>query len=126
MAYKKLNEKQLHTMKNLLMSGETPSAVAKLFNIGVSSVYNYRNAFRKEGLVFPVVKGKRPDTIPPSNLENLQDTLEIGPMLDIIKSVDGSYYRLNVNGTEFLIPQSAKKVTLDKGGLVIKLGDDQE
>lgn len=45
-------------LQKMVMKGVYPDDIAKHFNIAISSIHNYKNKFKKEGLKFPSIKGK--------------------------------------------------------------------
>jgi hypothetical protein len=60
MASKRLSKEQMDQMRTMVLEGVSPEDMSKHFSIAISSVHNYKTRFKKEGLNFPVVRGKRP------------------------------------------------------------------
>lgn len=51
-------------MRTMVARGASPEDMAKYFGIAISSVHNYKKLFKKEGLSFPTVRGRRPKARP--------------------------------------------------------------
>lgn len=60
MANPKLNAKQLESLKDMVKQGVAPEDLAKHFKVAISSIHNYKAQFKKDGVIFPDVRGKRP------------------------------------------------------------------
>ena len=53
---------QLEEIKKLVVEGVRPQKIANLYNVGISTIHNYKNAFKKEGLKFSSVRGREVGT----------------------------------------------------------------
>jgi transposase len=115
---KKLNTDELEEVKRLLQAGDTPQAIANIFNLGVSSIYNYRNIFREQGAEFPNVKGKRPRKIQKYELEI--SNINLHEFLEKVTVSGQEYYQLVIGTTQFIIPCEYEKVEIRDGKLIVQ------
>lgn len=134
---KKLSKNALLEIRRLLMLGEAPSSIAEVFNVGVSTIYNYRNQFRAAGDQFPVIQGKRPRdlsrvvkpefrkaTIPVSEIEDVAelDGLDYTKIIETRrdKQTKKLYFMLELNDTLIKIDAAVKTLTIKDGKLVME------
>lgn len=111
MAKKKISDEQIAEMKKMVASGSTPEEISKHFNIGVSSVHNYKRMLKKEGLDVPDVRGKRPATIKKSYVQAITTPVIDNEQANVIK--------LTINNTLFVISSRAKSVVIGHDSLDI-------
>jgi transposase len=129
MANKRLSTDQVEEMKAMVVQGVYPEDIAQHFHIAVSSVHNYKNRFREEGLQFPSVKGKRPsgaisptDSLakvreqmkPDSNRTSTTGSSVVGVMNNT------STYKFIINGVSVEIGDGAKSVNIGKDSMEIR------
>jgi len=57
---KHLNKKQLSELSEMLKSGKTNAEVADHFKVSVATVNNHRTRMKREGMIFPSKRGRRP------------------------------------------------------------------
>ena len=112
MANKRLSLGDIQKMKDMVQKGIAPEDIAKHFGIAISSVHNYKNRFKAEGVKFPSVRGKRPtgsvDTVVANNTKG-----------DVVVSkTDG--YNFIVNGVIVHVSHEAKTVNINKDGIEVK------
>lgn len=110
MASKRLSLDQINEMKTMVTKGVAPEDIAKHFDIAISSVHNYKNRFKSEGLDFPSVRGKRPTGSVEVN-NTASNTVQP------IKSSED--YKFVVNGISVQISSEAKDVQIDKHSIKI-------
>jgi hypothetical protein len=96
----------------MVKQGVAPEDIANHFGIAISSVHNYKNRFKAEGLDFPSVRGKRP-----TGSVEVNHTSPGGSEVPIIKST--GEYKFVVNGISVQISSEAKDVRIDKDGIKI-------
>ena len=115
---KRLSIEQIEQMKALVLKGTAPEDIAAQFNIAVSSVHNYKNRFKEEGLTFPNIRGRRPQR----NTEAFKPKDSFTPVQKDIKSpkqitgvIEGKdQFKFIVNGVSVQISGSAKSVNINK------------
>jgi hypothetical protein len=109
MAKKKISDEQIAEMKKMVAAGTTPEDISKHFNIGISSVHNYKRMLKKEGLEVPDVRGKRPSNIKKSYVQTFTQPSDH-------VSQEGSI-KVTINNTLFVISSRAKSVVIGHDSL---------
>ena len=109
MAKKRLTDKQVEELKQMVIHGVYPDDIAIHFNIAISSVHNYKNRFKKQGINFPDVIGKKPASAPkPEEVINQENKQELVT------------YKFTVNGITIEITGEPQKIDIDKNQMDIK------
>lgn len=106
---KRLSIEQIEQMKAMVLKGTAPEDIAAQFHIAVSSVHNYKNRFKEEGLAFPNVRGRRPQ-------RNLVDQTPVQKETKQITGVvqDKDHFKFIVNGVSVQVSANAKSVNINK------------
>lgn len=124
MANKRLSITEIDQMKQMVQKGVAPDDIAKHFGIAISSVHNYKNRFKAEGVKFPSVRGQRPTGSPVSDVyAPTQDTHRPTSQATLgqISSQDqSSGFKFIVNGVSVQISSAAKSVNIGKDSLEVK------
>lgn len=119
MANKRLSLVEIEQMKKMVLAGKAPEDIADHFGVAISSVHNYKNRFKAEGLKFPSVRGKRPTGS--ASVDPHSPTADkTVPMMGQLSSSPGSGYKFIVNGVSVQISSEAKSVNIGKDSLEIK------
>lgn len=113
MANKRLTAAEIQQMKTMVAKGTAPEDIAKAFGMAISSVHNYKNRFKSQGLKFPSVRGKRPTgSVEP--ISNINNTVQ---SVNSLAQQDG--FKFVVNGISVQISDQAKNVTIGKDKIEI-------
>lgn len=122
MAKKRLLLQDIELMKAMVVKGVAPEDIAKHFNIAISSVHNYKNRFKQDGVKFPDVRGKRPTgSVDVSSSQDVK-------ISDAGKSVSAesrqntaveSTMNFVVNGVVVHVSKGAKNVNINKDSIEI-------
>jgi hypothetical protein len=115
MAKKRLSLEQVNQMKEMVQSCVTPEDIAKYFNIAISSVHNYKNRFKTEGMYFPSVKGKRPNGIVQIRTNKVDNRHKIDSISTVLEG-----YKFLLNGTAVQISEQAKNININKESMEIQ------
>lgn len=118
MANKRLSITEVEQMKKMVMTGAAPEDIANHFGIAISSVHNYKNRFKSEGMNFPSVRGKRPTGNTPVT-QTYTPQPESYPAIGQITG-QSSGFKFIVNGVAVQISSEAKSVNIGKDSLEIK------
>lgn len=110
---KRLTEEQVQELKLLVIDGYTPEEIAKRYNIAVSSVHNYKNRFRRQGIEFPSVRGYRPGR------RQVETTLAEEPLPTQIDVAETENIRFVVNGIIVDVEPGVQRVHIDKNKIEI-------
>lgn len=126
MASKRLSVDDMQKMKSMVTQGVAPEDIAKHFKIAISSVHNYKNRFKKEGLKFPNVRGMRPTgsiKVPagsPVKVATAQDSNNNQAVAKLSsQAVTGDVLHFTVNGVSVNIAANAKNVTIGQNGIEV-------
>lgn len=114
MANKRLSLEDIQQMKSMVQKGVAPEDIAKHFNIAISSVHNYKNRFKAEGIKFPDVRGKRPTGSVDVQSKPIINTNEQA----VTSSADGGM-NFVVNGVPVKVSAQAKNVNISKNSIEI-------
>lgn len=120
MANKRLSLEDIQQMKSMVQKGVAPEDIAKHFNIAISSVHNYKNRFKAEGVKFPDVRGKRPtgsvevqgSTKPVTTGSSSGQQTTVAPTAE-------SGMNFVVNGVPVKVSAEAKNVNITKNSIEI-------
>ena len=112
MANKRLSLDKIQLMKDMVQRGVAPEDIAKHFDIAISSVHNYKNRFKQEGVKFPSVRGKRPTG---SVEKSTSDKKELTSL--VMSKNDG--YNFTVNGVQIHVSGEAKSVVIGKKSIEV-------
>lgn len=110
MANKRLSLGEVQAMKDMVQKGIAPEDIAKHFGIAISSVHNYKNRFKAEGVKFPSVRGKRPTG-------SIESVTETSSSKIVLTKSDG--YNFTINGVLVHVSGQAKSVNINKDGIEI-------
>ena len=124
MAHKRLTFDQVNQMRTMVKNGAIPEDIAKHFGLSISSVHNYKNRFKSEGLSFPTVRGKRPmGSIETKNIVSepkVQSTpAAASANTPPSKKAEKEAFKFIVNGTSVKISANAKDISIDKGSIEV-------
>ena len=124
MANKRLSIAEIEQMKKMVQHGTAPEDIAKHFGVAISSVHNYKNRFKAEGMTFPSVRGKRPTGAPTTDYRSpaAESNRPVSQAtLGQISSQDQtSGFKFIVNGVSVQISSAAKSVNIGKDSLEVK------
>lgn len=109
MANKRLSLQDVDNMKNMVLRGVAPEDIAKHFNIAISSVHNYKNRFKKEGLKFPDVRGKRP-----TGSVDVKSSVTSAGSGQTVTGTGTNMVNFVVNGVSVQVSSDAKNVSINK------------
>lgn len=124
MANKRLSITEIDQMKKMVRDGVAPEDIANHFKVAISSVHNYKNRFKAEGMDVPSVRGKRPTGAPILDQQ--------GPTADpyrptgqatlgqISSQDQSSGFKFIINGVSVQISSAAKSVNIGKDSLEVK------
>lgn len=104
MPKKHLSNNQIADLLNMLKSGKTNAEVAEQFKVSVATVNNHRTRMKREGMVFPTKRGRRPKSDDAS-----KKTLSINNK-SILSDVKMDEYKFVINGVEVTVSGKAKNV----------------
>lgn len=116
---KRLSIEQIEQMKAMVLKGTAPEDIAAQFNIAVSSVHNYKNRFKEEGLKFPNIRGRRPQRNLPAPVQTKQQITPVQKEAKSSKQVTGvvqdqEQFKFIVNGVSVQVSGNAKSVNINK------------
>jgi transposase len=109
MANKRLLLDDIQQMKIMVQNSVAPEDIAKHFNIAISSVHNYKNRFKKEGLNVPNVRGKRP-----TGSVEVQSVNPVSESKNEKQINTQSAMNFLVNGVSVQVSGKAKNVNISK------------
>ena len=113
MPKKHLSNNQIADLLNLLKSGKTNAEVAEYFKVSVATVNNHRTRMKREGMVFPTKRGRRP------NVDNtLQKTLNTNQK-SVSSEIKMNEYKFIINGVVVTVSGKAKNVHVGKESMQI-------
>lgn len=125
---KKLDTGQIEQLKGMVVQGVAPEDISQHFGIAISSVHNYKNRFRQEGIDFPSVKGKRPqgEVTRPAGAAHYRasgvhtpNTSFHTPIGSTQPHIGDDSHRFVVNGVEIHISSDVKSVNIGKNSMEI-------
>lgn len=122
MANKRLSLQDVQLMKSMVQKGIGPEDIAKHFNIAISSVHNYKNRFKQEGLKFPDVRGKRPTgSVDVGSSKETTTASAATPASAVSKQHVTMESSMNfvVNGVTVQVSAEAKNVNITKDSIEI-------
>lgn len=123
MAKKRLSLQDVDHMKAMVLKGVAPEDIGKHFSIAVSSVHNYKNRFKQEGLSFPDVRGKRPTgsvNLPNnSEVKNSSSVKNTHGTREETASAGKSSMNFVVNGVAVHVSSEAKNVNISKNSIEV-------
>jgi hypothetical protein len=117
MANKRLSLEDVQQMKSMVQKGVAPEDIAKHFSIAISSVHNYKNRFKQEGVKFPDVRGKRPTGSVNVQSKTITTPTQVGDQLPAVSSQSGMNFV--VNGVPVKVSAEAKNVNITKNSIEI-------
>lgn len=120
MAKKRLSLEDIQQMKSMVQKGVAPEDIAKHFNIAISSVHNYKNRFKQEGVKFPDVRGKRPTGSVDMDNKTASASVATTEMNDKAATTMQSGMNFVVNGVPVQVSAEAKNVNITKNSIEIK------
>lgn len=120
MAHKKLSTTQIDNLKLMVVEGVYPEDIAHYFNIAVSSVHNYKNRFKIQGLKFPTVRGKRPSgAIKPADV--IKNNHQFSPGINIQPEKHHTdHFKVMINGVLVEISAGVKYISIEKEHMEIR------
>jgi hypothetical protein len=120
MANKRLSLNDIQQMKTMVQKGVAPEDIGKHFNIAISSVHNYKNRFKAEGMSFPTVRGQRPTGSVDIQSKDVSKTSDTRVASDI-KQTPRMESSMNfvVNGITVHVSADAKEVNISKNNIEI-------
>jgi len=106
---KRLQNKEIEALKDLLLSGLTSAEAAKQMEVSVATVSNYRAYFKKKGDVFPNNRGRKPKNS--SNETTVKENSS--------NSFSDSYKYI-INGIQVTFSDKPKVLRIGKNGLQVE------
>lgn len=121
MANKRLSITEIDQMKQMVQKGVAPEDIANHFNVAISSVHNYKNRFKAEGIDVPNVRGKRPTgSVGAPMAQEPARPVSQGTIGQISSENQSSGFKFIVNGVSVQISSQAKSVNIGKDSLEVK------
>lgn len=117
MANKRLSLEDIQQMKSMVLKGAAPEDIANHFKIAISSVHNYKQRFRQEGLKFPDVRGKRPTGS--VDVQSKTPTASAPIVRETVQPTMQGGMNVVVNGVSVQISAEAKNVNVSKDHIEI-------
>jgi hypothetical protein len=115
---KRLSLEDIQQMRKMVENGIAPEDISKHFNIAISSVHNYKNRFKADGLTFPNVRGKRPTGSVEIQSDNPDK--QFGQNVNSAQTyVPGSSMNFVVNGVSVHVAGNAKEVNISKNNIEV-------
>lgn len=128
MASKRLSIEDIQKMKNMVSKGVAPEDISNHFGIAISSVHNYKNRFKQEGMVFPAIRGKRPTgsvEATASSKEPIKQPAQVNKPVNnksqITLEPSAQAFDIVVNGVTVHISNEAKDVSVTKKGIEVRI-----
>lgn len=114
---KSLSVVEMSQLKEAVMNGEPPVDLSKRFNVGISTIHNYKTKFKQEGAVFPSVRGRRVTT---GQLKNEHKITPVKTTNSILNQHNNTFI---VNGIPISITSTAKSVNINNtsNGIVFEI-----
>jgi DNA-binding NarL/FixJ family response regulator len=129
MSNKRLTPEQLEEIKQMVINGVYPDDIAKHFGVAVSSVHNYKNRFKLDGITFPSIKGKKPHNAPKPDevsekinvISDFKNGLSNHDIIGVLDRNDNKQdYKFIIGGLSVIISKKAKTVTITDDHVEIK------
>jgi transposase len=114
MPKKHLSNNQIADLLNMLKLGKTNAEVAEQFKVSVATVNNHRTRMKREGMVFPTKRGRRPKS---DNTQNKKTTSANNK--SVLSDVKMDEYKFIINGVEVTVSGKAKNVHVGKESMQI-------
>ena len=114
MPKKHLSNNQIADLLNMLKSGKTNAEVAEHFKVSAATVNNHRTRMRREGMVFPSKRGRRPKS---DNVSNKKVTSTNNK--SVLSDVKTDQYKFIINGVVVTVSGKAKNVHVGKESMQI-------
>jgi len=106
---KRLQNKDLKVLRELLLNGMTSAEAAQKMEVSVATVSNYRAYFKKKGDVFPNNRGRKPKNS--SNFKSVKDNSA---------NTFSDTYKYNINGIQVTFSDKPKALRIGKRGLLVE------
>jgi len=106
---KRLQNKDLKVLRELLLNGMTSAEAAQKMEVSVATVSNYRAYFKKKGDVFPNNRGRKPKYS--SNFKSVKDNSA---------NTFSDTYKYNINGIQVTFSDKPKALRIGKKGLQVE------
>jgi len=106
---KRLQNKDLKVLRELLLNGMTSAEAAQKMEVSVATVSNYRAYFKKKGDVFPNNRGRKPKNS--SNFKSVKDNCA---------NTFSDTYKYNINGIQVTFSDKPKALRIGKKGLQVE------
>jgi transposase len=114
MPKKHLSNNQIADLLNMLKSGKTNAEVAEQFKVSVATVNNHRTRMKREGMVFPTKRGRRP------KLDNLSNKkVKSTNNKSVLSDVKMDQYKFIINGVVVTVSGKAKNVHVGRESMQI-------
>jgi transposase len=106
---KRLQNKEIEVLRELLLSGLTSAEAAQKMEVSVATVSNYRAYFKKKGDVFPNNRGRKSKNSSKSTVtkQNLASSFS-------------DTYKYNINGIQVTFSDKPKALRIGKKGLQVE------
>lgn len=114
----KLTEANKAILKLMVLEGWTPSDIADRLGVAISSIHNYKNQLKKEGMEVPHVRGKRPTGDFAHQTEST-DTKTPKVITTKLTANGDKPLRILFNGTRINITSNAKEVNVSEEGVEV-------
>lgn len=114
MPKKHLTNSQIADLLDMLKLGKTNAEVAEWFNVSVATVNNHRTRMKREGMVFPTKRGRRPKGESISNKK-----ITSANNKSFFSDVKMDEYKFVINGVVVTVSGKAKNVHVDKESMQI-------
>jgi transposase len=109
-----LSNTQIADLLNMLKSGKTNAEVAEHFKVSVATVNNHRTRMKREGMVFPTKRGRRPKLDNPPNKKTTSANNK-----SVLSDVKMEEYKFIINGVVVTVSGKAKNVHVGKESMQI-------
>jgi len=113
---KHLNKKQLTELSEMLKSGKTNAEVAEHFKVSVATVNNHRTRMKREGMSFPLKRGRRPKVKAAQVAKEKSLTKESQKIATKVKM---EQYNFIINGVVVTVSGKAKNVHIGQESMEV-------
>jgi transposase len=112
MKKKHLSKKQIEELAKMIVNGKTNAEVAEFYNISIATVNNHRTRLRRDGMLLPAKRGRKPKL----ESKSLPSITSI-EKLDTTSKIEN--YQFIINGVSVSVSGKTKNVHIDKDAMII-------
>lgn len=112
----RLTNNQISEISEMLKSGKTNVDVAEHFKVSIATVNNHRTRMKREGMIFPTKRGRRPKTQGVSLVSEKPATQESQMISTKVKMEN---YNFIINGVVVTVSGRAKNVHIGQESMEV-------